>query len=383
MFRREDIRYHAWWVRLVGCLAVAIGVANAVHFNVLAPLEYLFRSALVAGEIGQFAYLARRVEILLVFGVCLGVSVPRFDRPITMLACGAGFVLLYEVVVLAVLFTADVILPMVSPVLGLVTSTALLETMAWSEERARRTGLEDLEQARQQFTDMLVHDIRNRMSTVLTSSSLLQKRADGLDAGGDELVTAIRAGTERMLTMVNDLLDIRKMQESSMDLRRERVPLGAALAAALRDHQAAAGLACVRFRSAGDQDPAVRADRRILARVLANLLWNALQHAPQGSEIETGCALDGDAAVLHIANRGEPIPPQRKALIFRAFAGIPAEAGTQASEGAGLGLSFCKLAMEAHGGAIAVESPWQAQGDGVKVELRFPLADMVQARNVV
>jgi len=377
VLRRENIRYGAWWVRVVCCLAVAIAVANAVYFRMLASIEGALEGLLSGGG-APLAHASKRAEIAIVFALSLAAAVPRIERPLSMVGFGAGFVLAYAAAAW-IAAAAGTALPLASAVLAVLGSTAFLETMAWSEERSRRRTLERLEVAREQLTDMLVHDLRKRLSSILMSFSMVEKTSQPGRPPDAELFATIRSSAERMRLMIDDLLDIRKIEEGRMALQCEPLPLRVLVDDQIREHRSAAALLDVSVGVSGD-GATVRVDRRIFSRIFANLFWNALQHAPAGTVIEIAVAgADGEAS-LSIANRGPSIPKARQALLFRAFVAGRSPPPALPTDGAGLGLSFCKLAVEAHGGAIRLDSPWPGHDDGVRVQIRFPAASPSQPR---
>ncbi len=385
MLRRDDIRYHALWVRLLCCFAVAMGVSNAVHFGLLTPLDGILRTLFIETDVGQIAHLPSSMEIAVVFCVCLAPAVPRFERPFTMFVCGTGLLVGYVALILGIVSVVGAAPPISSPLLGLLGAAAVLETMAWSEERANRHRLENLEQARQQFTDMLVHDLKKKMSSILMSIAVLERKRDAPSegkGGSSEVTATMRASAERMLILINNLLGVRKIEEAGLALQKERVALRALLQECLDEHAPAIGLLDVRVRLAGSRNPVVRADPGILSRVFINLLWNALQHAPGGSEIEIRCGYAEDGSVqVFVANRGTPIPADHQNDIFEPFVSRANGSPHVHADGTGIGLAFCKLAVEAHGGVIEVESPWQRHGDGVKILLELPAHSVVHPRN--
>jgi len=374
MLIREDMRYGKQWVRALCCLAVAIAVSNAVYFQFLTSIERLFRDVVMYGEVAQYRFVPQAVEILIVFCICLMLSIPRIERPIMMILCGIGLTLAYLLGVLVLMLTRNLILPVASPVVSVLGTTIVLETMAWSEERSSRRQLERLEEIRQQLTDMLVHDLKKRMSSILTSFSLLEKDTDNVKNGRAEQMATIRTSADRTLILINNLLDIRKFDEGAMRLHREIVPLKIMLQESMQEHVPAGNLAGVRLRLEGSDELKVNVDRQVFWRILSNLLWNALQHAPHESEIEIGYGLvDRVAVSIYVANRGKPIPQHERESLFQPFASHPRKWRGRPVDSTGLGLAFCKLSIEAHGGDIEIESPWEKYGDGVKILLHLPL----------
>ena len=381
MFQQENVGYHRFWVRLVCCLAVAIALANAVYFRALSPLEQIVRYLLYQSAGIWFARTGRAGEISIVFAVCVLVAAPRYERPVSMVVAGAAVAFAYLFLAVLLVTTRDFILPVASPIIGILGTTGLLETMAWSEERARRRRLERLAEARVRFTDMLVHDLRKRMSSILSSLSVLEKRTGSGDAQLSELLTTMRASAERTVMLIGNLLDIRRIEERGMVLHYEPVAVPALLDTCIREHTPAADLLGVKLRRTGRDGVDVRLDPSVFSRVLANLIWNALQHAPAGTEIEVGCALaPGGSPELYVANRGEPIPSERRRALFHPF-NSAMDIGS--IEGVGLGLAFCRLAAQAHGGTIEIVSPWKPEGDGVKVVVRLPASSRVRPRDGV
>jgi signal transduction histidine kinase len=114
-------------------------------------------------------------------------------------------------------------------------------------------------------------------------------------------------------------------------------------------------------------------DRAIFSRVVANLLWNALQHAPADSKVrvEVGMA-SGGWLDFSVTNDGAPIPAEVQNSLFEAFVSGKPGVHSRYASGTGLGLTFCKLAMEVHGGCIRVESPIAGRSDGVRVTVSLP-----------
>ena len=381
MFTRDDIRYHTLWVRVVCCLAVGVGVANGVYAGLFVLPEQLVRDLLVYSEAHHFTYLPRSREILWVLVLSVLPAPPRIERPLSMVAFGAGLVAGYVALVLASVTFGHVVLPPVAPLLAMLGAATVLETMAWSEERSRRRRLEGLETARQQFVDMLVHDLRKRAATVQMACAALETNGPAGPRAA-EWLSALHAATDRMMTLISSLLDVRRIQEGSFALKRERASLKAVAEDAAREQGPAAQVAGVRLSVSGRGEALVLVDTQVFARLLTNLLSNALQHAPAGTQIEIEYGADASGAFLSVGNRGPVIPPERRASVFRPFGQAASAATSSASGGTGLGLAFCKLAAEAHGGTIDLRSPWEPHGDGVWVCVRLPRSAALPPRNV-
>jgi signal transduction histidine kinase len=358
-------------------VAWAIGVIDASYFQFLTTLDYVFLDILTDGNASIGPPLNPMVEYSIVLVACLVPALPRFERPLTMVLCSLGLIFVDWLMTTLVFLSSGHLLPLASPVVGVFGVTAVLQAMAWSDERERRTRVEHLNQARLQFTDMLVHDLKKRMSTILTSLSLLGRREQS-EARHEELLATLRTSAERLLLEINNLLDIRKIEECGMRAQRERIEVGPLLREILVEHQSAADLAGVRFSLTGGSDGVLFADRQMLFRVMTNLLWNAIQHAPEGSDIEVGCAVSDGWIGIHVANQGDPIPVGRQKLMFQPFLSSLIDDTGHRLDGMGLGLTFCRLAVEAHGGSIHVESPCGDRGEGARISIRLPSEGALQ-----
>ena len=361
--------------RLSGCVIVTALVGLLAFSRSLAPLEELLLRLLWAGYSLGTQGVPLGSEIGIVAAAAMAPALFRLDEPLVMIAFAAGLGFLYSLILSVVLLTSEVALPILTPLIGLVLSTAVVETLAWSDEHQRRRRLEQMEASRQQFTDMLVHDLKARMSSILMALSALQKSLGDISADTQELMDTMRASSGRMLILTGNLLDIRKFEESKMVLKLEQASLLPLLKDCVRDQRAAGGLANVAIDLDATDDIPVRIDPGIFTRILMNLLWNALQNAPRESVIRvtyTGGPQTG--ATVTIANDGEPIPAADIDDLFEAFItgrGLPMD---NRAASTGLGLTFCKLAMEAHGGTIRIDSPIAPGNRGVRVVLSLPRA---------
>jgi signal transduction histidine kinase len=159
-----------------------------------------------------------------------------------------------------------------------------------------------------------------------------------------------------LLSMVNDLLDISKLESGSLRLDRATVTPEALVAAAVEQVEP-----LLRERGlALEQDlptdlPRVGVDADLVGRVLVNLLGNAIKFTPRGGTLRIGAVAEGDWLAIRVTDTGEGIPPEYHATIFEKFGQVRTTSSKKARS-TGLGLTFCKMAVEAHGGAIRVES---------------------------
>jgi signal transduction histidine kinase len=221
----------------------------------------------------------------------------------------------------------------------------------------------------------LVATVSHELKTPLTSVRmalhiLLEKTVGVLTAKQEELVQAACSDTERLLGILNNLLDLAMLEEGNAELAREAVPPAELLSTVMS--QTADGVSTKGLRIECRVDPGlpdVLVDRQRINHVFANLLTNAIKHSPEGCEIRLRASRAEDHAVrFTVSDSGPGIPEQYQARVFDRFFRVPG----QRSNGAGLGLSIAKEIAVAHGGRIGVQS---SPGDGATFYVVLKAAD--------
>ncbi len=243
------------------------------------------------------------------------------------------------------------------------------------EEQNR--ALEAASRLKSDFLANMSHEIRTPMNAVINFASLILDGAYGPIS--DELrdaVEEIDRNGEALLTLINDLLDLSKIEAGAMKLRlAECLPeecIDAAVSA-LEWKAAEKGLRVV--REVEPDLPAIVADeRRITQHVLTNLLKNAVKFTPQG-EIRVGARQGGDNIVFWVADTGIGIPKEEHENIFEAFRQVDGSLSREA-EGTGLGLTIARKFVEMHGGRIWLESE---PGRGARFEFSLPLRNQPES----
>jgi two-component system, sensor histidine kinase and response regulator len=224
------------------------------------------------------------------------------------------------------------------------------EALAQSYARLR-----DLEQLRDDLVHMVVHDMRSPLMVLLGRLSLLTHPSGGntfSDDGAADLRAAVEAA-EAVNGMANDLLDVSRLEEGRMPLERSVCDL-TQMAADVR--AVLSGVASERHIGVDSEGPVeVSCDPAIVRRVLENLVSNGIKHTPPGSEIRISIARKDTAVLVAVHDEGPGVPSEARERIFEKFGTIDTRT-QRAYHSAGLGLAFCKLAVETHGGRIAVES---------------------------
>ncbi|HOI42416.1 MAG TPA: PAS domain S-box protein [Elusimicrobiales bacterium] len=219
-------------------------------------------------------------------------------------------------------------------------------------------GQRRLEEMREFLTHAMVHDLNNPLTSIMAGVELAAECPAGRPgcANREHLTVVLEAAAE-MKKMVSDILDISRMERGEMRLARKRIRPSAPAGEAVRAMERAAGL---EDRSLGLAVPAglpaVNADPGVIRRVLENLIANALRYAPSGSAVSISAARAAPGMLrFSVSDEGPGIPPEHLDKVFdKYFQSKPAPGGGR--QGKGLGLAFCRLAVEAHGGSIKAEN---------------------------
>jgi two-component system, OmpR family, sensor histidine kinase KdpD len=212
------------------------------------------------------------------------------------------------------------------------------------------------------------HDLRTPLASIKASASTL---ADpGLDvssAAGRRLATLIDVQADRLDELVQNLLDMSRIQAGVLQPRRTVTSLADLVAGVVRDVEPRPG-STIGVELPGGLPP-VDVDRTLISRVLTNLLENAIRHGPRHSEITIGGVLANPQAVtVYVADHGLGVSPERRDQVFEQFA------RRRGDSGAGLGLTIAKTFVEAHGQRIWVED---APGGGARFCFTLPVASPV------
>jgi signal transduction histidine kinase len=200
--------------------------------------------------------------------------------------------------------------------------------------------------------DNVSHDLRTPMTRLRASAEMALAAPPDMDRYHEALVDCVEEA-DRVLVILTTLMDITEAESGAMPLRRESVALADIVARATdlyRDTADAKGIAlAVRVSN----DVKVSVDRTRLEQVAANLLDNAIKYTPSGGRVEIAAGRDGDRAVLQVSDNGIGIPADELPRIWdRLFRGDR----SRTERGLGLGLSLVKAIVEAHGGAVSVDS---------------------------
>jgi signal transduction histidine kinase len=215
-----------------------------------------------------------------------------------------------------------------------------------------------MEEFKEKLIQMVVHDLKNPLAGIMGNLQLLRLQDPAQDAGHlQEIVGRTEESAKQLMEMILNILDLARLEEGKLEIRRKAVRPPELAQSCLRQVAGMAARAEVRLVAALEGAPGVlQADPVLLSRILGNLLSNALKHTPAGGKIEVGVAREGEMARFWVKDSGEGIPPNLLPRIFDKFVVGAGDHEMRRAYDTGLGLTFCKMAIEAHGGRIGVES---------------------------
>ena len=260
---------------------------------------------------------------------------------------------------------------------GIVTQTDLvraahrhLQSYAAELERLigeRTAELRDSERRRDDLVDLTVHDIKN--SVCVVESALDMMAADPV--GAASFVPLLRRASQRIGHLVCTLLDVNRLESGAMPLRVQDVPWASLCEPVLAETGLMAQAKSVVLNRTGESHTIVHCDPALVERVLLNLLDNAIGVAPDRSTVDVHAERSAEGSfVVRVGNRGRTIAPEVLPTLFRKY-GQGGDSPVKRLGGWGLGLTFCRLALERHGGTIRAISPY-VDGEGAAFEFVLP-----------
>ena len=229
----------------------------------------------------------------------------------------------------------------------------------------------ELEEMRQDLTAMLLHDLQSPLSNVISTLELLrmQTAAEG-DAMTLELLDIAARSSGQLQRLIASLMDISRLEAGQPVGQQTAIDLNRLIADAYEmDEPNFARRGVVLQRHLPDDLPALYVEPNVVSRVLLNLFDNALKYSHDGEQVTVeGRAIDNGEVLISVSDQGNGIPKEYREIIFEKFRRIKSDTS---SKGLGLGLAFCRLAVEAHGGRIWVDD---APGGGARFNLTLPEA---------
>ena len=229
--------------------------------------------------------------------------------------------------------------------------------------------LRELEKVRDDLMKMIVHDLKTPLTSVLATLEML---ADG-DFGEVSIrqKAAIADGetkAEDLLALIDDILEVARIEDAHISLALAPIAPGALLAELVHEwghrfqqEQATASV------NVADDAPVFSADKNLIKRVFSNLIQNAVTHSSHPVHVELSAKKAGHGVLFTVSDNGPGIPPEYHEVIFRKFGQVQVPRAPR-TRTTGLGLAFCKLVVERHGGRIWVKST-EGQGSSFYIEL--------------
>jgi signal transduction histidine kinase len=234
---------------------------------------------------------------------------------------------------------------------------AIQNARLYREIETKSRQLEVASQHKSEFLANMSHELRTPLNAIIGFSEVLTERMFGdLNEKQDEYLRDIYASGMHLLSLINDILDLSKIEAGRMELELTDFHLPTALDSALTLVRERAGRRSITLQTSVDERLGeVRADERKVRQVVLNLLSNAIKFTPEGGRIEVGAAVTKDGVVeVSVSDTGVGIAPEDQETVFEEFRQV----GTadKKVEGTGLGLTLCRKFVELHGGRIWVQS---------------------------
>ncbi len=221
------------------------------------------------------------------------------------------------------------------------------------------------ERLREDLSHALVHDMRGPLTSLLGALDALgHDEAHRLEARQQQLLSMGRSAANRLTRLVDSVLEVSRLESGQVPLRPTAVSTEALVAQCLERHALPASHRQVQLAAAvAPGAPAALADPELLPRVLDNLVGNAVKFVPPGGTVRLAAERQDAELLLEVSDDGPGLPAEVAGRVFEKFV-----TGGQKGRGTGLGLAFCRLAVEAHGGRI-----WAEPRDGGGTVFRFTL----------
>lgn len=236
--------------------------------------------------------------------------------------------------------------------------------------REKNKRLRELEKIKNELFNMLIHDLKGPITELFSVHEILAETLTGDDKEALEAGSAALTG---LFQMVTNLLDVVRMEEGRLPLSLEATDAAQALGRAEGRLSVLLGLKGIRLlkeRSA-KRPPLILADTELLVRIFQNLLTNAIEHSEIGGAIEAGFFEEPEGRLtMVVRDYGPGVPEEYREKIFDKFARVERGAATRGYS-TGLGLAFCRLAVQAQGGSISVSDA----NPGARFTFALPLAD--------
>jgi signal transduction histidine kinase/ligand-binding sensor domain-containing protein len=214
------------------------------------------------------------------------------------------------------------------------------------ELKATNDKLVELDGFKQGMTGMIVHDLKNPLNVIINTPETQPQTG----------LTRVKNAGRQMLNMVLNILDVYKYEETAFIVDKVDCSLNAIIQSAVQDVHFLAEQKSIHIKNEINTNIGVKGDEAILQRVIVNLLTNAIKYSPQNQAITISVDEgEREEVIISVADNGSGIPDDKMDAVFDRFKQVEAKS-SGGIRSTGLGLTFCKMAIEGHGGEIGVES---------------------------
>ena len=239
----------------------------------------------------------------------------------------------------------------------------------------------NLKQARDLISETLVHDLRSPLSSTISALDVIQDSLANGDPAGivEPSIQIAQRSSRRVLAMVESILEITRMESGKIDLSLSEMVINTIVDQSISEFKTVA----LEYKVSINKDlvddlPPVHMDQEKIHRVLNNLIDNALKHTPENGQILISARpRDGAVVEILVSDTGPGIPEEYRQRIFERFVQVPGLPSRK--RGSGLGLTYCRLAVEAHGGEIWVE---ERLGGGSQFIFSLPISGYINNENL-
>ncbi len=267
---------------------------------------------------------------------------------------------------------------------SILLALVLFQWILWSHNKDRRLAarlameesmlelnqqLLETDRLKTEFIESVSHELRGPVTAVNGAMQVLdQHLAGGLDEDGEKLMDIAKTGTERLVGLVNNLLDITIIEAGGVAIRREKTDIRRLVERTAKLFGAVANEKGLELETSfSREDIEAYVDGEALQRVLENLIANAIKYTDSGV-VSVEVKASEDELDFAVSDTGRGIPERFKGEVFEKFSRLHLTTDSR-ERGAGLGLAICKGLIEAHGGTIGVESE---EGKGTTITFRIP-----------
>ena len=258
-------------------------------------------------------------------------------------------------------------------------AVAVANARLFREIAEKSRQLEIASRHKSEFLSNMSHELRTPLNAIIGFAEVLGDRMFGeLNDKQTEYVEVIMESGRHLLSLINDILDLSKVEAGRMELELTAVDLRRLIDDALILVRERAGRRTIVLARVVDRDVgAVRADERKVKQVLLNLLSNAIKFTPEGGRVDVRATRRDAEIEVAVRDTGVGIAPEEREMVFEEFRQVGSHAAKQ--EGTGLGLTLCRKFIELHGGRIWVESK---VGEGSTFTFTLPLPEGADAQSM-